>query len=137
MSPSLIQQLADLDVFDPLRPRCKFDSNHIVRDLKALRKHENSCPANPHRISRHNSYRVSTSPALSTPLGMTSFMSDSPLEVVSDLDALSYSSVESEGADSDMSDLSSDSDNDSSDCDVSLDGSSSSESDMSSDSMDF
>lgn len=52
VSPSLIQQLADLDVFDPLRPRCKFNPDHIVRDLKALRIHEKSCPANPRRSSR-------------------------------------------------------------------------------------
>lgn len=37
------------DVFDPLRPRCRFDTTHVVRSLKALQKHEASCAANPNR----------------------------------------------------------------------------------------
>lgn len=44
-------QLADGDIFDPLRPRCQYNHNHVVRDLKALRKHELTCPDNPNRLS--------------------------------------------------------------------------------------
>lgn len=58
MSPTLVRHLASLDIFDPLRPRCQYDPDHIVRDLKALHKHEQSCPANPHRGTPH---RVSVS----------------------------------------------------------------------------
>lgn len=41
--------LADGVVFDPLRPRCRFDDGHVVRNLRALRKHEMGCPSNPRR----------------------------------------------------------------------------------------
>lgn len=44
-------QLADRDIFDPLRPRCQHNHDHVVRDLKALRKHELTCPDNPNRLS--------------------------------------------------------------------------------------
>jgi len=33
-------------VFDPLRPRCRYNPNHICASLKALQKHERNCPAN-------------------------------------------------------------------------------------------
>lgn len=39
-------------VFDPLRPRCQFNRNHVCRDLKMLRKHEQTCPDNPNRSSQ-------------------------------------------------------------------------------------
>lgn len=32
--------------FDPLRPRCRYDPNHVCASLKALQKHERNCPAN-------------------------------------------------------------------------------------------
>lgn len=36
---------------DPLRPRCRFHDAHVVPSLRALRKHELTCPANPSRGS--------------------------------------------------------------------------------------
>jgi len=41
----------DCLVFDPLRPRCRYNSNHVCASLKALQKHERNCPAN--RGHRH------------------------------------------------------------------------------------
>ncbi|CAN8069840.1 unnamed protein product [Agarophyton chilense] len=43
--------MANMHIFDPLRPRCQFDPTHVVPNLKALNKHEKSCPANPRRTS--------------------------------------------------------------------------------------
>lgn len=50
-SPDLVKQLANMDIYDPLRPRCQYDPNHVVRNLKALHKHELNCPANPNRTT--------------------------------------------------------------------------------------
>lgn len=33
-------------VFDPLRPRCRYNPAHVCASLKALQKHERNCPAN-------------------------------------------------------------------------------------------
>lgn len=62
VSPTLVKQLANLDIFDPLRPRCQYDPDHVVRDLKALHKHELTCPANPCRETSASLHRLSTSP---------------------------------------------------------------------------
>lgn len=60
-SPDLVKQLANMDIYDPLRPRCQYDSNHVVRNLKALHKHELNCPANPNRnTTRRDSIPSST-----------------------------------------------------------------------------
>jgi hypothetical protein len=37
---------------DPLRPRCGFNSNHVVADLKQKQRHEKRCHDNPNRNSR-------------------------------------------------------------------------------------
>ncbi len=34
-------------VFDPLRPRCRYNPSHVVASLKALQKHEANCACNP------------------------------------------------------------------------------------------
>lgn len=85
---SIVSHMAKLDVFDPLCPHCPYDSNHVVRDLKALRKHVKNCPANPDRaVSRHSSgsfHSTAPSPG-ATPQGGS----------LVDLDALSCSSVDS------------------------------------------
>lgn len=83
---SIVSHMAKLDIFDPLCPHCPYDSNHVVRDLKALRKHVKNCPANPDRaVSRHSSGSfdsIAPSPG-ATPQGSS----------LVDLDALSCSSV--------------------------------------------
>lgn len=48
---SLANDFANMDIFDPLRPRCPFDSTHVVSNIKLLRKHEQNCPANPARYA--------------------------------------------------------------------------------------
>lgn len=84
----IVQHLSKLEIFDPLRPHCPYDSNHIVRDLKALRKHVKSCPANPDRTS--------SSPFSPTHLFQSFALSPQSLETPSeDLDILSCSSVDS------------------------------------------
>lgn len=50
-----------MDIFDPLRPTCQYDSSHVVRNLKALRKHELSCPANPNRQNPRDQTSVGVS----------------------------------------------------------------------------
>lgn len=85
---SIVSHMAKLDIFDPLCPHCPYDSNHVVRDLKALRKHVKNCPANPDRaVSRHSSGSSGgiASPSEVTPQGVS----------LEDIDALSYSSFES------------------------------------------
>ena len=41
----LTKSLDDALLLDPLRPRCRYDRSHTVRNLKALKKHEAKCPA--------------------------------------------------------------------------------------------
>lgn len=36
---------------DPLRPRCRYNDDHIVADLKAKQRHERRCPDRPHDIT--------------------------------------------------------------------------------------
>lgn len=83
---SIVSHMAKLDIFDPLCPHCPYDSNHVVRDLKALRKHVKTCPANPDRvIPRPNS--VSSDSVASSSEAAALAVSNP------DLDALSCSSV--------------------------------------------
>lgn len=103
ISPTLVKHLANLDIFDPLRPQCQFDAEHVVRDLKALHKHEQSCPANPYRDSAG---RLSTS--LLTPSQDGHFQPSS----LPHMDTFSYLSMDSPRTSSDFSSAtSSDSDN--------------------------
>lgn len=53
-TPTAISKQAAEPVFDPLRPRCRFDHTHVVASLKALQKHESSCPYNPARHQHHH-----------------------------------------------------------------------------------
>jgi len=53
-TPTAISKQAPEPVFDPLRPRCRFDHTHIVASLKALQKHECNCPSNPARHQQHH-----------------------------------------------------------------------------------
>jgi hypothetical protein len=39
---------------DPLRPRCGFNSEHVVADLKQKQRHEKRCRDNPNRNSRRS-----------------------------------------------------------------------------------
>lgn len=89
-------------VFDPLRPRCRFNSSHVVPSLKALQKHETSCPANPHRTrARRGVPSLSVSaPTVSGPSAWLSHAGDDESE--DDLEMLSSLS------DSDLSDEDSD-----------------------------
>jgi hypothetical protein len=44
--------LDDSQVPDPLRPRCRFNPEHVVADMKQKQRHEKRCPDNPRRESR-------------------------------------------------------------------------------------
>lgn len=89
-SPALVRHLAELSIFDPLRPRCQFDHTHIVPHLKALRKHERTCPANPYRLSS-----AGTTPTTPSTLFQTSNLSShhQPDDILSDSDLSNVSTL--------------------------------------------
>ncbi|PXF50045.1 hypothetical protein BWQ96_00205 [Gracilariopsis chorda] len=110
-SPAPIKHLANSHIFDPLRPRCQYDPQHVVSNLKALRKHQRTCPANPHRncnpanapihtaFSAPSTHLAHTLPIAPTLTNQFSSLADSS-------DASSHTSLSSH-SDSSMSSLSS------------------------------
>lgn len=81
---------------DPLRPRCSFNPDHVVADLKAKQRHECRCPDRPNR--ENNQQRTPNQFA-------TDSLRASPADIASSNDSSST-------ADDIMSDLSQDDDTD-------------------------
>lgn len=57
-SSDIVSRLATMAIYDPLRPRCRYDQSHVVPSLKALHKHEQSCPSNPNRKNSSRGKRL-------------------------------------------------------------------------------
>lgn len=110
-SPAPIKHLANSNIFDPLRPRCQFDPTHVVSNLKALRKHERTCPANPHRnfnaVNAHVHTAFSPLPThLADTLPVAPTLANQFSSLADSSDASSQTSLSSQ-SDSSMSALSS------------------------------
>lgn len=95
-----------MDIFDPLRPKCRFDTTHVVANLKALRKHELSCPSNPERnVGRRAVPIYAAAGPAGLPASLPTHFSHNHLAQMHTMGELEPSASEDEG--SIMSDMSS------------------------------
>lgn len=93
MAP-LVHHLACRDVFDPLRPQCRYDPMHVVPHLKALHKHEKKCHANPANSLLPATDALATTPMTTTPTATAPLVLFAEA-AASDVESLSFSSLDS------------------------------------------